>query len=321
MFKKRVIPLKSVIKINKIKPDGSIEEVDGIVHHLEFGTPTVDTVVESTPAIWRNPLYRDKPGEPLYPAKKVQFECRVTVFKMSLEDLKKNDTEKITSFTEKQTIYALLDLTASSQWPGELVLKPRKGICLLFSGFRFLSSEEAAKFTNIEDMCIDIPIGSLMKSMAKDPALEPVVKGLTGMIGDSPEIINAAVGYQIRGDVEYIAIRLEVRGGDPLSIDSWKRFFDSDIALDIGTSLEEIAKTDWSIFVDKTTLLTVFNGIVHDQLKRFKFLAKSVYCWSLCCIISLAILPTFISRPTNRLRIPTLSKIFVSTTKLEGSGT
>ena len=291
MFKKLVIPLTDEFDIN----DRGVK-VKALVHHLSFeGVSSIERV-ESVESIW-SPLYPDRPPEILSNATKLQIVQPVQVYIARLDDLKKKGTEKITSFIQIMP-NVKLDLTASPRpiKKGGFVLKPRKEftgplVCITFSDLDFgaLPLEEKVKerITNsirekAEEICIDIPVSSLIKSVGKDPALQPALKSLTELIGKNPVVVNAAAsGYGKMElttdgrmswsslDVQRVAFRLEFLGGDYLGIDTWKRFYSGDIVtdLDLSGSPEELTKTDWSVFIDRTTLLAVFSGIIREELK------------------------------------------------------
>lgn len=193
----------------------------------------------------------------------------------SLDVLKEKGTKRIDpasgEFTASPSVKMILDLTASPPAGGfvkgdEL---PGPRICISYSELDFgglkLDEEDPKNDADlkqitdsirekVKDVCEDIPLKSLTKS--------PELKYLATFIGsDYPDVVNAAAsGYGLEENVEHVAIRLEVRGGSKLDVSSWKRFYSRDITSDLGSTPEELAKTDWSV------LLPVIKEMIRDEL-------------------------------------------------------
>lgn len=285
MFKKLVIPLSEEFDIPSTL-DPKSPKMTVLIHHLAVDADANRIQRVKSPAIiWSSP----ERSELLSGATKLQIVQPVKVYIESLEALKEKGPEKIESFTRAPTINVKLDVTA---FPSGSTLgfvlppdKPEKGhpdvrICVSFSEIEFpiglnLDDKNRERFIslvreNFKDVCKDIHIRSIIKSIGDDPALKPALKSLTDLIGENPDVANAAAsGSGSSEAVETVAFRIEIRGGMELSTSSWKPFYSGDIAsaLDLFDSPEVLSKTDWSVFIDRTTLLAVFSGIIRDVLK------------------------------------------------------
>lgn len=226
-----------------------------IIHHLEFKfLPNIRRVPWTVS--YRHPesgrgsdaRYTSMAGT------KLQIVQPVGVYVATLDDLKKKGIEMTTSFAATPMIKIIFDLTVSPPRSGGFLRTPvveSPRLCLSYSGIDFgglegmIDPKEKKTITDslaekLLEKCDDIPL-----------------KALSELLDGYPDVINAAAsGYGSEDNITHLAFRFEVAGsGSYTSPESWKHFYSGDIVFGLGCSQEELAKMEWSVFIDKYILL------------------------------------------------------------------